>query len=158
MFLSLHHLFKCSDLNYSEIKLDNSFSKQNLVKILTTYLDQNLKDASYFIQVSIKSFRKSFSKLVSNVYNFLSRKAVSFPNQQWYEMAFDLIESRIYNPPASRTKTKPKNLIKLHFLNKDSDMIDLSRITNDKNVKKNLPTHFNKTEQISTVCTLTETI
>ena len=34
------------------------------------------------------------------------------------------------------------------------DMIKTSKIKNDKNVKKNLHTHFNKTEQISTVYTL----
>ena len=74
-------------------------------------------------------------------------------------MTLDFIESRIYNPTASKTtKTKPKNLIKLHFVNKDMDMINISKIINDKNVKKNLPTQFNKTEQISTVYTLTKTI
>ena len=74
-------------------------------------------------------------------------------------MTLDLIEFRIYNPPASKTtKTKPKNLIKLHFVNKGMDMINISKIINDKNVKKNLPTQFNKTEQISTVYTLTKTI
>ena len=43
-------------------KLDNSFLKQNFVKILTTLLDHNLKDAGYLIRVSIKSFKKSFLK------------------------------------------------------------------------------------------------
>ena len=67
-------------------------------------------------------------------------------------MILDLIESRIYNPPASKTtKAKPKNLIKLHFVNKRMDMINISKIINDKNVKKNLPTQFSKTEQISTI-------
>ena len=37
-------------------------------------------------------------------------------------------------------------------------MINISKIINDKNVKKSLPTQFNKTEQISTVYTLTKTI
>ena len=37
-------------------------------------------------------------------------------------------------------------------------MINISKIINDKNVKKNLPTQFNKTEQISTVYTSSETI
>ena len=37
-------------------------------------------------------------------------------------------------------------------------MINISKIINDKNVKKNLPTQFNNTEQISTVYTLTKTI
>ena len=74
-------------------------------------------------------------------------------------MTLDLIESRIYNHPASKTtKTKPKSLIKLHFVNKGMDMINISKIINDKNVKKSLPTQFNKTEQMSTVYTLTKTI
>ena len=74
-------------------------------------------------------------------------------------MTLGLIESRIYNPPASKTsKTKPKDLIKLHFVNKGMDMISITKIINDKNVKKNLPTQFNKTEQITAVHTLTKTM
>ena len=61
-------------------------------------------------------------------------------------MMLDLIESRIYNSPASKTtKNKPKKLIKLYFGNKGMDMINITKITNDKNLKKNLPTQFNKT-------------
>ena len=53
--LPLRRLYKSPEYNYSKIKLDNSFLKQNFVKILTTHLDHNLKDAGYFIRVSIKS-------------------------------------------------------------------------------------------------------
>ena len=127
--------------------------KQNFVKILNTHLDHNLKDTYYFIRVSIKSFKKSFLKHVCNdVDDFLRSKADSFPYRQWYEMTLDLIESRIYNPPASKTtKTKPKNLIKLHFANKGMDMINVSKIINDKNVKQNLPTQFNKTTNFNSI-------
>ena len=37
-------------------------------------------------------------------------------------------------------------------------MINISKIKNDNCVKKNLPTQFNKTKQISAVYTLTKTI
>ena len=58
-------------------------------------------------------------------------------------MTLDLMESKIYNPLASKTtKTKPKHLIKLHFVNKSMGMINISKIINDKNVKKNLSTQF----------------
>ena len=71
---------------------------------LTTYLGHNLKDAGYFIRVSIKYFKKTFMKnLYNNAYDFLSSKADSLPSQEWYEMTLDLIESRIYNPLASKT-------------------------------------------------------
>ena len=127
----------------------NSFLKQNFIKILTTHLNHNLKDAGYFIHVSIKSFKKSFLKHAWNyVYDFLISKADSFPNQLWCEMKSDLIQPRIYNPPASKTNLKKKK----KKINK------ISKIINDKNVKKNVPTQFNKTEQISTVYTLSRTI
>ena len=154
-FLALHRLYKRPDYNFSKIKLDNSFLKENFVKIGTTYFDRNLKDAGYFIRASIKSSKKFFLKHICNdVYDFLSSKADWFPNQHWYEMTLDLIKSGIYTPPASKTtKTKPKNFMKLHFVNKGMDMIKISKTINDKNVKKNFPTKFNKTEQISTVYT-----
>ena len=82
-FLPLHRLYKHPEYNYSKNKLHNSFLKQNFVKILTTNLDPNLKDAGYFIRVSIKSFKNSFLKNICNdVYDFLSSKADPFPNQQ----------------------------------------------------------------------------
>ena len=107
----------------------------------------------------MKSFKKSFLKHAGNdVYDFLSNKSDSFPNQQRYKMTLDLIESRIYDLPASKTtKIKPnqKIPIKLHFVNKSMEIINISKIINDKNVKKNLPAQQNKT---STVYTLTKTI
>ena len=71
----------------------------------------------------------------------------------------DLIKSRIYDLSGSKTtKTEPKKLIKLKFGNKGMNMINISKIINDKNVKKNLLTQFSKTERISTVYALTKTM
>ena len=118
-------VYKRPDYSNSKIKLDNSFLKKFFVKTVTTYLDYNLKDAGYFICVSINSFLKHVCNDVSDL---LRRKPDSFPNQHWNEMTLVLIESRIYNPPASRTsKTKPKNIIRLHFVNKDMDTINISK-------------------------------
>ena len=81
-FLQLHRLYNSPDYNYSKIKFDSSFLKLNFVKILITHLDHNLKDAGYFIRVSIKSFKKSSLKYVCNdVYDFLSIEVDSFSNQ-----------------------------------------------------------------------------
>ena len=106
------------------------------------------------------SNKKSLLKHACNdVHDFLTSKADSFPNQKWYKMTLDLIESRIYNPPVPKTtKTKPKDLIKLHFVNKGMAMINISKKINDKNAKKNLLTQFNQTEQISVVYRLTKTM
>ena len=63
------------DYTYSKIKLDNPFLKQFFFKIISTLLDHNLKDAGYFIRVSIISFKKFFLKYVYNVYNFLNTQS-----------------------------------------------------------------------------------
>ena len=55
----------------------------------------------------------------------------------------------MYNFAASKsTKTKRKNLIRLQYVNKGMDMINITKIINDENVKKNLPTQltFNSTK------------
>ena len=70
--LPLHHLYKHPEYNYSKIELDNSLLKQNFVKMLTTHLDHNLKDARYFICVFIKSFLKH---AWNDACDFLSSKA-----------------------------------------------------------------------------------
>ena len=62
--LPFHRLYRRPDYNYSKIKLDNSFLKQNFVNILNTHLDHNLKDAGYFLRVSIKFLKSSFLKHV----------------------------------------------------------------------------------------------
>ena len=92
-FLSLHHLCKRPDNNYSKFKFDNYFLKQNFVKICNTPLKHNLKDAGYFTCVSIKPFKKTFLKHICNdVYDFLSSKVDSLLNQQWYGIKFSLIK------------------------------------------------------------------
>ena len=69
----------------------------------------------------------------------LVAKQIHFPINKWYKMTLDLIESRICNAPTSKTtKTKPKNLIKLHFVRKGIDMINIAKIINDKKRKEKL--------------------
>ena len=65
-------------------------------------------------------------------------------------MTLELIESCMYNSPVSKTtKTKPKNLIKTQFVIKGMDMINITKIINDKNVKQNLSAQldFNSIKQ-----------
>ena len=61
----------------------------------------------------------------------------SLPNQQWYEMVLYLSESRTDNPLTSKTtKIKPKNFVKLYFLNKPKDMKNISKTINNKKRRK----------------------
>ena len=53
-------------------------------------------------------------------------------------MTLNLIESRIYDSPVSKAnEPKKKKIIKLRFVNKDTDIINISKIINDQNLKKN---------------------
>ena len=159
-FLPLKRLHDRPAYNVHKAKLDNSFLKSNFLKILQTHFDADLKNAGYFIRVSIKSFKKSALKFISsNIYDFIGTKTNNFPNQQWYYMALDLIELRIYRPPISnKTKRIPKNIIRINFINKGMDMVNIGRILNGKNVTDTLPSQFKKTEKISVVYTLSNTI
>ena len=74
-------------------------------------------------------------------------------------MTSDLSEPRIYNSPASKTiKTIPKNLHEIKLFKQSIGMISISKIINDKNLKKSFPTQFNKTEELSIIYTLNKTI
>ena len=159
-FLPLHRAHNRPPYNVNRTKLDNSFLKENFLKILQTHLDVNIKDAGFFIRVSIKSFKKSALKFIStNIYDFVSNKPNDFPNHQWYNMALDLIESRIYKPFSSgKTKTIPKHMIKINFVNKGIDMINIGKILNEKNVVNTLPSLFDKSDKISTIYKLSNTI
>ena len=77
--MPLHRLYKRPNYNYSKIKLDNSFLKQNFIKVLTTHFNHNLKDAGYFIRVSIKSSKRSFLKHVMMFIISLVAKQIRFP-------------------------------------------------------------------------------
>ena len=50
-----------------KIKLDNSFLKQSFFKVITTSLDHNIEDAIYFVFVSIRSFKKSFTYVLMSM-------------------------------------------------------------------------------------------
>ena len=53
-------------------------------------------------------------------------------------MTLNLIESRIYDSPVPKAnEPKKKKIIKLRFVNKDTDIINISKIINDQNLKKN---------------------
>ena len=61
------NLYKRPKYNYSKIKLDNSFLKQSFFKVITTSLDHNIEDAIYFVFVSIRSFKKSFTYVMMSM-------------------------------------------------------------------------------------------
>ena len=67
------NLYKCPKYNYSKIELDNSFLKQSFFKVTTSNLDHNIEDAVYFVFVTIKSFKKSFTYVMMSVI-FLGEK------------------------------------------------------------------------------------
>ena len=108
--------------------------KKILLKSLIHFLIKILKDAGYFIPVSIKSFTNLlYQNVCDHIYVFLSSKTYLFPNQQWYEMTLTLIESRIYNPSTSKAI---KTLYTLYFVNNDMHMVNINKIIYDKNLMK----------------------
>jgi len=54
--------------------------------------------------------------------------------------ALDIIESKLFKVPVSKTKRKPpSNMCKIHFVNKGIEMVNLPRILNNKTVTSAIP-------------------
>ena len=66
----------------------------------------------------------------------------SDPYSQWYKAAHDIITAKIYKEPENivRKKIDPDNTVKLTFLNKGFEYINLAKLLHTPNLSKEFPT------------------
>ena len=70
---------------------------------------------------------------------------------QWYRMALDIIETKLYKVPKSKqTKSIPKHKLRIPFVNKALSFINLPQILRSNDVKENTP-HLMEAEDIPMV-------
>ena len=54
-----------------------------------------------------------------------------FPYLQWYSVVLDIVNSKLFKKPSTRSKKSPPNEIwKVQFVNKDIEAISLSNVLN----------------------------
>ena len=84
--------------------------------------------------------RCELKKLGDKINDILLSKPLEFPFSQWYSMALDIIDCRIYSAPPSKKKRPPlKNVLHLKFCNKGVELVNLSSILHDKEVLESIP-------------------
>ena len=99
-----------------------------------------------FGRTVLSSFnKKKLKELGVKINDFLNDQHDEFIYFQWYLALLDMIETKLYKPKKSTTKSK-KHQIRLNvlFVNKGVDMINLNKILNYNSVASKMPNQMTK--------------
>ena len=118
---------------------------ESFLDSLKLILNNKVKEAMNFLRVFLFSSSK---KTLKSIYTALAEMLNDHadPYSQWYKAAHDIITSKLYKEPENieRKKTDPNNTVKLMFLNKGLEMINLSKLLHTPNLSKEFPTKVTK--------------
>ncbi len=131
-------------------KLNQNRTLDSFLDSLKVILDDRFKDAMNYLHVLLFSARKSVLK---SIHSALVKKLDDRldPYHQWYKAANDIIVSKIFKEPVvkRRKKIDPNNMVKLEFLNKGLEMINLSRLLPSPSLSKEFPSFVTKTTYLA---------
>ena len=104
-------------------------------------LVRDIKSALNFIRTSLTCLRKSeLKRLGDKITDIISTKPLDFPFSQWYSVALDIIDCRLYKPaPTKRKRPARSNFIRIHFCNKGVEAVNLSSILHQSEVLEAVP-------------------
>ena len=108
---------------------------------LKKWLSLEISTTAFHIRSSLSSMnKKNLKTLALKLHEFLSDVNEDFMYHQWYRMALDLIETKMYKIPKTKpTKKAPKYKVCLPFVNKALDFINLSQVLRCQEIKSNMP-------------------
>ena len=132
----------------------NKLSCDNFLLQLDRILMSDIKEALNFIRKSLSSLnKKELKKLGEIISDKLNNVDNDFQFSQWYSMALDIIDSKLFKekPVNSKSKAPPKNICKIRFENKGVEMINVGRILNSKIVTEAIPSAKNNFESPTVV-------
>jgi len=121
-------------------KMNRNKTLESFLDDLTNMLSNNIKEAMNFLRVFIFSSSKNILKSIyTALADFLND--CSDPYNQWYKAAHDIITSKLYKEPkeVERRKIDPNNTVKLTFLNKGFEFINLSKLLHTPTLSKEFP-------------------
>ncbi len=101
----------------------------------------DLKNAAFLIRTSLVSMNKRHLKQIADyISDNLANHTNEFLYTQWYLMALDIIETKLYKPPIPAVKKSvPKYKLTIPFVNKALDFINVPSILRSETVKQNTP-------------------
>lgn len=119
----------------------NNINHDTFLEKLRKILTNDLTEALNFIRMSLTSMKKvELKRLGDKINDFLLGKPLYFPLSQWYTVALDIIDCRLYVTPPSKKKRSPlSNALHLKFSNKGVESVNLSSILHDKDVLEKVP-------------------
>ena len=122
-------------------------------------LSNNLHDAINYIRISVSTMKKSvLKKLYDNVIDILADQSCDCKFSHWYSAILDLIDSKMYKPPADKPKkTPPTNLCHIFFDNKGIEKINLAKIFHDPSILNAIPSVAKKFETPTVIYKLSQT-
>ena len=145
LFPNLTRLFQ----TYQTCRRDNSkgisiLNHKQFIINLNNYLKDDLRNALNFIRVLLASIKKRHLKQITNHINdFLKDQNSQIFYNQWYLMALDIIETKLFNEPKEILKKSiPKYRCNSTFKSKAFYFINLSKILRSKEVCDNLLSNF----------------
>jgi hypothetical protein len=142
-------------------KLNRNKSLESFLDNLTNILSNNIKEAMNFLRVflfcSSKNILKSIYTALADLLNDCSD-----PFHQWYLAANDIITSKLFKEPkiVEKRTIDPNNTVKLRFLNKGFEYINLSKLLNTPSLSEEFPSLITNVEYTapSVTYSLTPTI
>ena len=103
--------------------------------------------------------KKNLKETAFQINEFLSSTDDDFIYFQWYKLALDIIESKLYKPPKPmKKKSIPKYKLNIEFVSKALNFINLPQILRSTNVKENSPILMEETDVPMVVYSLSQTI
>ena len=139
-FLSLIRTYKRISRGKNR-KGKNPLTPDSFLHRMNNILKNDIQDALNFIRMSLSTMKKSIlKKLGSRITDLLSHKPPNFPYAQWYTVALDLIDCRLFAIPVEKPKRKKvKNSLHINFSTKNIELVNLPSILRQKDVQESLP-------------------
>ena len=110
---------------------------------LQNMFHRDIKKVPNFIRTSLTNMKKSSLRSIHEKLNMeLNNKPSDFDFTQYYLLALDIIETKLYTkPPSIKKKPAPENVCTIFFDNKGIELINLPRILHDKSLQQFLPSN-----------------
>ena len=123
----------------------NDFITKNFIYIIMESIREDRKNSMNLIRVLLSSLRKAqVKKIGETIQDFLEEKSENFQFIQYFLAALDIIYGKLFSEKSTNNKsmgkTIPKFRIKIKFLSKGIDFLNLNKILKDGN--KLLPDVF----------------
>lgn len=114
---------------------------EHFLKRLHEVLTGNIKEALNFIRISLITMKKEELKRLGDTINdLLLSKPLDFPFSQWYTVALDIVDCRIYvSPQIKKKRLPPSNVLHVKFCSKRVESVNLSSILHDSEVLETIP-------------------